>query len=80
MGLDPSAAAARRATVHRSRPAWRNLPVSTGSPEGREYSTTMILPDGGGGFTLEGDPALSATIAGADIPRKASLAAERLRI
>lgn len=57
----------------RSRPAWRGLPVSTGRPASSHYVTTIVLPDGGRGFLLEGDAMLTATIAGVAITRKASL-------
>lgn len=60
-------------TPDRGRPAWRDLPVSTGNPDDRRVRTRIHLPGGGAGFTLEGDKTLPAKLGGALLSRSVSL-------
>ena len=39
----------------RARRAWREIPVATGGPIRQLTDTTMLLPDGGRGYTLKGE-------------------------
>ncbi len=57
----------------RSRAAWKTIPVSTGQPFDIALHTTMILPDHGKGFAIEGDKTLSADLAGGHIERRFAL-------
>lgn len=57
----------------RARQAWSAIPVATDGPGGVLYRTRITLPDGGRGFTLEGDRTLPATLAGVVMMRKSSL-------
>ncbi|MCM8729588.1 DUF3857 domain-containing protein [Hephaestia sp. GCM10023244] len=56
----------------RSRPAWKDIPVSVNQSFNLLLRTTMILPDGGKGFSVEGDKTLSADLAGGRIERRFS--------
>ncbi|MEG3175416.1 DUF3857 domain-containing protein [Sphingomonas sp. RB3P16] len=58
----------------RSRPAWRDLPASTGEPNTQLSTFRLRLPDGGKPFTLEGDQAVDLDIAGRQIHGQATLA------
>jgi tetratricopeptide (TPR) repeat protein len=58
----------------RSRPAWRDIPVSSGDPSDKHMVTRIRLPDNGAGFTLEGDQTLPATLAGQQLSRHVTLA------
>ncbi|WP_221227326.1 DUF3857 domain-containing protein [Stakelama sediminis] len=57
----------------RTRVAWRDIPVALGDPDGRVVETKVILPDGGKGFTLDGDTTLPAQLAGYTLNRQTSL-------
>ncbi len=57
----------------RSRAAWAAIPVSTGDPYHLHYRARIQLPDGGKGYTIDGDQALADTIAGLTIKRTTSL-------
>lgn len=57
----------------RSRAAWRDIPVSTGSPGHVRVRTSYRLPGGGAGFAFEGDEKLPAQIAGRVLARQTSL-------
>jgi tetratricopeptide (TPR) repeat protein len=52
----------------RARPEWRDFPVRTGDIASALFETTLVLPDGGKGFVVEGDRIL-AGIGGAAISR-----------
>ena len=39
---------------NRARPEWRNIPVATQGPSYVEMHASMVLPDGGAGFSLAG--------------------------
>lgn len=64
----------------RSRAAWRDIPVATEGPDSVLYKTTITLPKGVTGFTLEGDQALTGTIAGRAIKRSVVMADGRVTI
>ncbi|WP_267419092.1 MULTISPECIES: DUF3857 domain-containing protein [unclassified Sphingomonas] len=53
----------------RSRTTWKAIPAATGAP-GYFHATTRIkLPDGGAGYTVDGDQQFAAPIAGTTITR-----------
>lgn len=54
----------------RARSEWQALPVRTAQSGKIAYRQTIVLPEGGRGFTLEGDQTLPATLAGAVLERK----------
>ncbi len=58
----------------RARPAWRDIPASTGAPGHAASRTRILLPQHGTGFTLLGDQALDTEIAGTRIDRSTTLA------
>ena len=60
----------------RSRPAWRDLPVSTGEPTTQLTTFHLHLPDGGKPFALDGDQTIDLDVAGRQIHGRASLAAD----
>jgi len=57
----------------RARPLWRDIPVATEQAVSRDWNTRFILPDGGKGYTIDGDPAISAMLGGAHLVRSGSL-------
>lgn len=57
----------------RARTTWQMIPVSTGAPSHRLDSLRTLLPAGGKGFVLEGDPELDVIVAGQHVVRHASL-------
>ena len=65
---------------NRSRPAWKDIPVTTGMPGHTLVTTRIRLPDGGRGITLEGDATLNLDVAGQAYVRKATLASDLLTI
>ena len=60
-------------TPDRARPAWRDIPVATAGPAALSYRTTVRLPGGGAGYTLDGDQSLSGSLAGNTVTRTSSL-------
>lgn len=58
----------------RARPAWTDIPVMTGPPDRAHYRMRIRLPDGGRGYTLEGEGPLDGRFAGFDIKRTVTLA------
>ncbi|TGX50130.1 DUF3857 domain-containing protein [Sphingomonas gei] len=56
----------------RARPAWREIPVSSGDYADTRVRTRIRLP-GGGGFETEGDRTLPATLAGVALKRSVTL-------
>lgn len=58
----------------RARPAWRDIPVATGTPDAMSLRTRVRLPADLAGFTLEGDAALADRLAGTTVKRAASIA------
>ncbi len=61
-------------TPDRARPAWKDIPVSSGAASDKLVRTRIRLPDGGQGFALEGDQALPPVLAGTILSRTVSLA------
>jgi tetratricopeptide (TPR) repeat protein len=57
----------------RTRPAWRDIPVATDDPRHIVVRTRVHLPDGGKGFTLDGDQKLATELAGNKIAQTATL-------
>lgn len=57
----------------RSRPAWKAIPVSTGAPAALRFHLALRLPDGGRGFTLEGQGDYKGRIAGTELTRNVRL-------
>jgi len=64
----------------RSRAAWQDIPVYTGDPETDAMHITVKLPDGGKGFTLDGDTNLSQILAGSAVERHTVLNGATLTI
>ena len=59
----------------RARAAWQAIPVKTDDPATVHINTRIRLPEGGAGFTIEGDGSLSQTLAGQRIERRVTQAA-----
>ena len=57
----------------RARASWADIPVATAAPDLARYRMRIRLPDGGRGYTIEGDPAVYAQVAGYDVKRTASM-------
>jgi tetratricopeptide (TPR) repeat protein/transglutaminase-like putative cysteine protease len=57
----------------RTRPAWRDIPVSRGAPRTVLTQISLTLPEGGRGFTTEGNPLLNLDVVGSHLDRKAVL-------
>lgn len=57
----------------RARPAWREIPVSSGGYADTRVRTRIRLPDGGAGFEIEGDRMLPAMLAGVALRREVKL-------
>jgi tetratricopeptide (TPR) repeat protein/transglutaminase-like putative cysteine protease len=57
----------------RARAAWREIPAVLPGPQTQSYRTTIQLPDGGRGITLEGSADVDETIAGAHLRRTGKL-------
>lgn len=57
----------------RARASWANIPVATAGPDLARYKMRIRLPEGGRGFTVEGDGAVDTRIAGFDIKRSLTL-------
>ena len=57
----------------RGRAAWRALPVQVEGPHSMSYRETYLLPAGGEGFVLEGEPSAARTLAGTRITRSGAL-------
>jgi tetratricopeptide (TPR) repeat protein len=64
----------------RSRPAWKDMPISVGEPDNTAAATRLHLPDDGRAITLEGDPALDLDVAGRRYSRAATLTGDLLTI
>ncbi len=58
----------------RARPVWRDIAVATEPAITRSWDTRVILPDGGKGFTADGDPAISTKFGAARLERSGVLA------
>jgi tetratricopeptide (TPR) repeat protein len=57
----------------RARPAWREIPVSSGGYADTRVRTRIRLPEGGAGFEIEGDRTLPAMLAGVALKRDVKL-------
>jgi tetratricopeptide (TPR) repeat protein len=64
----------------RSRPAWKDIPVATGSPGHIRVTTRLRLPDGSRGIVLEGDSATDLDVAGRHYIRKGNLTGDLLTV
>ncbi|MFB0611150.1 DUF3857 domain-containing protein [Aurantiacibacter poecillastricola] len=64
---------------NRARPSWREIPVATPGPMRQAFGVRMMLPQGGTGFTLEGEPLIDAGFGNTRITREASIQAGELR-
>jgi tetratricopeptide (TPR) repeat protein len=58
----------------RARPAWRDIPVSTGAPSHKYTRIRIKLPNGGEGFAIDGAPTLAEQLGGVRVERKVALA------
>ncbi|WP_374525252.1 DUF3857 domain-containing protein [Sphingopyxis sp.] len=58
----------------RARPAWADIPVATAAPDRARYRLRIRLPDGGKGYTIDGEAPLDERFAGFDVHRSAALA------
>lgn len=58
----------------RSRANWSGIPVAAGDPDSWRLTTRIKLPEGGKGFSLEGNQPLPAMLATAAVRRNATLA------
>lgn len=58
----------------RARAAWQSIPATTGQPRTIAVTTRILLPEGGRGVTLDGQPDIDETIAGARLSRSGKLA------
>ncbi len=57
----------------RARPAWREIPVATPGPSRQRFSTRLILPDGGKGYSLTGDTDFDGGFGNLRVERHASI-------
>ncbi len=57
----------------RARPSWREIPVATAGPGRQVFTTRILLPDGGEGFTLSGQTELEAEFANLRVLRHAQI-------
>ena len=55
----------------RARRQWQDIPVDIGPPDRTDITYTILLPDGGEGFTWSGPTEISTTIAGQTLTRQA---------
>ena len=58
----------------RARAAWQAIPVATGLPDTGAIRMRVLLPDGGKGFTLDGDTAITGALAATTVRRTVSQA------
>lgn len=58
----------------RARSAWADIPVAAVAPEMSHYRMRIRLPDGGRGYTIDGEQSLDAQMAGATFKRSVSMA------
>ena len=57
----------------RARPGWRDIPVATPGPYRQRFTTRLILPDDGQGYSLEGDAVMSGGYGNLHVERQAVL-------
>ncbi|MWV28293.1 DUF3857 domain-containing protein [Aurantiacibacter rhizosphaerae] len=63
----------------RARPAWRDIPVATQGPMRQSFDLTMMLPQQGDGFSLEGDRQMEAGFGNMRFTSSASIAGGEMR-
>ena len=61
-------------TPDRARAAWADIPVATAAPDRARYRMRIRLPNGGKGYTIEGEGALAGAFAGYGLKRSVTLA------
>lgn len=61
----------------RSKPEWRDIPVSISGPGASELNLTLLLPGSGDAYTLAGDANIDRTVAGRAIRSQAELEGNR---
>ncbi len=64
----------------RARSAWRDIPVAIPGPYAENAEVTVLLPQGQGDYTLEGNPAFEQEIASIRLAREAKLNGGSLKI
>ena len=64
----------------RGRPAWRDVPVATDHPNYGRSHLRIRLPKGGEGYRIEGEPDLSATVAGYEVERRVTREGEYVTV
>jgi tetratricopeptide (TPR) repeat protein len=64
----------------RSRPEWRDIPVSLPGPQALQTRLTVLLPKADGAYRLDGHPDLDAAIADVRLHRAAEVNGNRLTV
>ena len=64
----------------RSRPAWRDIPVTLPGPEADRRELTWLLPQGKSAFAIEGKTDFHEQVANVQLARKAALAGNTLTV
>ena len=64
----------------RARPAWQTIPVATGNPGAGRLSIVVHLPDGGKGYTLDGDTSIKDVLVATTIARTVVQGADTVRL
>ncbi|WP_114520186.1 DUF3857 domain-containing protein [Altererythrobacter sp. ZODW24] len=62
----------------RARAKWREIPVRVNGPSYRDQRLTLLLPNDGGEYSLDGNAELDVTIGGTQLGYSADLTANRL--
>ncbi len=62
----------------RSRAKWRQIPVQVSGPSYQDQSLTLLLPEDGGEYSLEGNAELDVVIGGTQLGYSTNLTANRL--
>ncbi|MCP9222958.1 DUF3857 domain-containing protein [Erythrobacter sp. LQ02-29] len=57
----------------RARAAWRDIPLALGAPTYETVDLKVLLPDGGKGFTIEGEPDIDQTISVVEVDSAAAI-------
>ncbi len=63
----------------RARPSWRDIPVATAGPMRQASTTTMVLPQGGQGFALEGNADFSGGFGNIRLIRQVAIDGDTVR-
>ncbi|HEU4650390.1 MAG TPA: DUF3857 domain-containing protein [Croceibacterium sp.] len=64
----------------RSRPAWRDIPVAMPGPFAERTEVTVLLPESGQAYAIEGKQAFDTELAGVRMSRQTELAGGRLTV